>query len=295
MQPSLYSEESIPLDKSWVIRNATLDLFNGYDTGVRFLCGRYAELGSDLRSMYDASMDWMAGNPVRVGESGTILRFLKYKSWRDGLDKKFVLSGTLRDRKVADDPSIVDYSMQELLGLDGGTSQWASAAVLTDGFRRIEEDVPEPPYKLRLTYKALKTWTKKRNEGGEWHAQYDPTIRRQAEAFVDLLTRGETNFFPRHAEDYCFARAFDIVDREYGETFWGHMRNHEVDRIAGMERALEQSEGGMVVDSPDHRIAQAIAMRQVYLGREPRIKDMSVVNKSWPQFPKFLERCMHPK
>ncbi len=90
------------------------------------------------------------------------------------------------------------------------------------------------------------------------------------------------NFVPEQAEDYCFSRAFGIVTTEFGEKTWPSFKGHESDRIQEMDIALQQKE----VTSKDHRVVQAIAMLK---GNEVLIKYLDSVNKSWPQFWKFLE------
>lgn len=90
-------------------------------------------------------------------------------------------------------------------------------------------------------------------------------------------------FTPEQAEDYCFARAFDLMTSAEGEARWPSLRQHESDRIAGMEEALAQHE----VTSADHRVVQAVAMRK---GSEASFAHPECVTKSWPQFWKLLER-----
>lgn len=275
----------VPVYKSWLNRVGTLDMINDYDTTLRILGSTYDQLGGDMRSLYHATDDWLSGKKqIHVGESGTLTRFLKFYCWKNGIEKEFVMEGTLKDRKMTDDPSIVGYSQTELMKLDGHTTQWASAAVIAGDKQRMEY----APYKLRLTYSAVKHWEDVRSKNRDWKMRYDPTIIRQTMSFIDMLETGKMGFVPVHSEDYCLARAFDMITPEQGESRWPQLRGHEVDRIAGMEKALKQMKEGLYIDSPDHRIAQAIAMRQTSEGKPVRIKDMSVVNKSWPQFPKML-------
>ena len=89
-----------------------------------------------------------------VGESGTLYRFLKFLSWKNKSKKEFILRGTLKDREICDDPAILDYAPAQLLKLDNGTSQWASASYLFKN--RVE--VSNPPPKLQMTYDAAKQY-----------------------------------------------------------------------------------------------------------------------------------------
>ncbi|MBI2547136.1 MAG: hypothetical protein HYW23_01680 [Candidatus Aenigmarchaeota archaeon] len=89
-------------------------------------------------------------------------------------------------------------------------------------------------------------------------------------------------FNPQHAEDYCFARAFGIMNAQEGAMRWPSLRGHESDRIDEMEDALRQEE----VTSKDHRVVQSLAMQK---RGNVKIKYPDSVKKSWPQFWKFLE------
>jgi len=272
----------IPLDKSWVIRMGVLDLLNNYEDTIKFL--EQKELNDDLQVLYRALIAWKSGKTIDVGESGTIYRFLRFASWKLGVKKVFILQGTLRNRKICNNSKIVNYSQKELLKLDNGTSQWASAAVLLGDAERLDN----PPYKLRLTYKAVEHWKNQRAKGSCWKPRYDETILRQAEAFLELLKTRKISFAPRQAEDYCFARAFEIIGKEEGESRWPSLHSHESDRIEEMEKMLSYVDQGIEIDSVDHRIIQAVAMRQKFKGKNIKIKNPKYVNKSWPQFWRFL-------
>ncbi len=226
----------------------------------------------------------MSDEPVDVGESGTLYRFLKFASWKKELNKKFILHGSLKKRKICDNPEIVSYPLKELLKLDNRTSQWASAAVLLGS----EERVDNPPYKLKLTYEAVEHWQQQRDKARCWELRYDETILRQAEAFLELLNTGKTEFIPKQAEDYCFARTLGIVTKEEGESRWPSLRSHESDRILEMEGALDNADHGVEITSKDHRVVQAVAMHRKAKGKEIKVKYPLSVNKSWPQFWKFL-------
>ena len=262
----------IPLDKSWIIRLGVLDLVNGYNDCIKFL--EKNELSEDLQALYRASIQWNSGGAIDVGESGTLYRFLKFAAWKRGLDKRFIVRGTLKDREICDNPQIVDWPVEKLLTLDNGTSQWASAAVLMGN----NEKISDPPYKLQVTYDVVEHWKNARNKGQMWESRFDGTIMAQASAYLQWLKNGKMDFKPRQVEDYCFAKAFGISAEK-----WPSLRGHESDRIADMELAMEQEE----VTSKDHRVVQAIAM----LKKNVKIRYPSCVNKSWPQFWKFLKNA----
>ncbi|MEK6859206.1 MAG: hypothetical protein AABX54_00170 [Nanoarchaeota archaeon] len=277
MEQDLIERGYIPLDKSWMIRMGVLDLVNGYGDSIKFLKLHYDELCSDLQALYPASIQWKNGEVVDVKESGTLFRFLKFASWKFEIDVKFKVSGTLRGRKVCNDASIINLPLERLLILDNGTSQWASASVIMGNPERIAN----PPYKLQLTYDAILHWKTLRNKGECWKPKFDETILAQASAYIQWLKDGKMDFVPLQAEDYCFARAFNIINAEQGEKRWPSLRGHESDRISEMEKALQEKE----VSSKDHRIVQAVVMLR-------KSKDGIIypecVKKSWPQFWRFF-------
>jgi len=276
----------IPLDKSWMIRVGVLDIINGYTDITAFLESQDS-LSDDLKALYRVSENWNSNNPLDVGESATLYRFLKFASWKLGKDKKFILRGTLKDRKICNNPEIINWSLKELLTLDNGTSQWASASVLLGN----QEKIANPPYKLQLTYDAVKHWKERRACKKCWLPRYDKTIERQAEAFLQLMKTGKTNFVPKHSEDYCFARAFDLITPEEGEEKFPSLRNHETDRIKEMEKALRQVERDNIISSKDHRVTWAVAARQISLKKDYTIKYPSALNKSFPKCLDFLDYC----
>jgi hypothetical protein len=282
MRYDLIEKGYIPLDKSWMIRVGVLDLINKYDDCINFLEQHYDELSDDLQALNRASIQWTSGKPIDVGESGTLYRFLKFASWKLNRKDEFIVRESLKNRQICDNPEIVDWSLEQLLTLDNGTSQWASASVLMGNQERISN----PPYKLQLTYDALDHWKNARDNGKRWDPRYDETILAQASAYLQYVHEGRMDFVPKQPEDYCFARAFGIITPEDGEKRWPSLRRHESDRIVGMEEALQQKE----ITSRDHRILQSVAM----LKRDKiTIKYPNSVSKSWPQFWKFLSDSLH--
>lgn len=104
----------------------------------------------------------------------------------------------------------------------------------------------------------------------------------QAFAYINWRKNRKINFTPQQAEDYCFARAFGLITAEEGEKIWPSLRGHESDRINEMEQSLNQDK----ITSTDHRIIQAVSMLK---GNSVKIKYPNAVNKSWPQFWRFLD------
>lgn len=263
----------VPYDKSWMIRMGVLDMLHGYDDINRLLDAEQ-HLGTDLQALNRATKQWREGDEIDVGESGTLYRFLQFAAWKVGREVRFIKRGTLVDRPITSDPTIVSLSIDELLQLDNGTSQWASIAALTGN---TEPRLASPPYKLQKTYEAIDHWQAARHRGERWEVRRDETSARQAGAYIEWRQTGTIDFTPEQAEDYCFARAFDLITATEGEARWPSLRQHESDRIAEMEEALTQD----AVTSVDHRVVQAVAMRK---GDDVSFLHPECVAKSWPQF-----------
>ena len=149
----------IPLDKYWTIRMGVLDIIHGYPDMKKFL-DKEENLGGDIQALHRASEVWNTTKSVDVGESGTLYRFLQFISWKQDLNKKIIKRGTLKHRKVCNDPEIVNWNLNQLLELDGGTSQWASSAILLGN----KEKIKNPPYFIKKTYEALKHWKERRKK-----------------------------------------------------------------------------------------------------------------------------------
>lgn len=275
--------EFIPLDKSWLTRVGVLDIINGYDDIEKFL-NKQTDLNSDLLALKNASNMWNTEMSINVGESATLYRLLQFASWKLGLNKKFIKEDTLKDRMITNDPSIINLNTKELLKLDNGTTQWATASVIAGNKERISN----PPNKLQQTYDAVDHWNKQRELGLVWEPHYDETIQKQAEVFLDLLNGKKIIFTPVCSDDYCFARVFDYITKENGEKNWPSLRGHETDRIEEMEKAIRETERSEVITSLDHRVIQALAMWCKVYNKKLSFLYKDKVNKSWPKFWNFI-------
>ncbi|MDP3763811.1 MAG: hypothetical protein Q8Q92_04195 [bacterium] len=283
----MINKKYIPLDKYWIIRMGVLDLINGYDDIEKFL-NKQRNLGGDLLALKKVSKVWKTNKPVDVGESGTLFRFLQFTSWKLGLKRKFIKRGTLLHRKVYNNPEIIHWDLKKLLILDGRTSQWASAAVLLGSTKKIKK----APYFLQKTIEARKHWQKQRKKGKRWEVLHDEILFKQAKYYLSVLNSKRSTFIPTNPDDYCFARAFGIVSRKYGEKHWPMLKYHESNRLKEMEVALSQAQKDKVITSKDHRVIQAIAMLYKTKGERVRFKYPKSVNKSWPQFWDFLAQLV---
>jgi len=280
-------KDYIPLDKSWMIRMGVLDVLNNYFDIISFLHTQREDfLGDDLKALREACRAWNSNYSIDIGESGTLYRFLQFASWKSDLKKEFIKKGTLKDRPICNDPSIVKLPLEELLKLDDGTSQWASASVLSGNSQRLED----VPYKLKLSYEAVDHWNSQRNQDKVWEPKHDKTIEYQALSFMELASLGKMlPFFPSHSEDYCFARAFGWTLKEEGAKRFPSLKGHESNRLEYMENYLDKLNSGEEIDSKDHRVIQSIAMLAKSQKKDVNFTHPESVNKSWPQFWDFLK------
>lgn len=292
--PSEIAEFLPVFDKSWVIRLGLLDVMAGNTTTADSLdyTARSKPIGEDLQALARVSRQWLAGEDLDVGESGTIYRFFKFASWMeaaanpDAPTRTFKKSGSLITRDITDDPSIINMPIEELLLLDGGTTQWASVAVLlrapVPGARQMSS---EPKYQLSLDAKSH--WLRARIFNTDCEFYSDSTINNQAKAFVEAIKFARFEFTPMQAEDYCIARAYGLITSAEGDRLWPKLRKHESDRIESMELAIEQATTGKTITVNDHRVVQAVAMR--FGLPRARFKYPDCVAKSWPEFWEFRQ------
>jgi len=282
-----------PIDKSWTIRMGFLDLAKGYKDIHEFLENEEI-LSDDLKALKRVCEKWDTSEPLDVGESGTLYRILRFYFWKKGENREFILRGTLKNRNICDNPEIVKWPLERLKDekLDKNTSQWQSAAILSafvfnEDIKKIEN--PDP--KVQLTYDGKDHWKQRRDANTGWSPRYDSTIASQINAYVKFLETGEMNFKPKHSEDYCFARAFNLITQEEGKEIFPSLEGHETNRIIEMEKALIDADDEGILNSKDHRVVQAIVMKYAAKKTELKVMHKNAVNKSWPEFPDFMEYC----
>ncbi len=294
----------IPYHKSLIIRMGILDLINTHHSChcLDFLTNNLHNLPDDLIVLRNVLLKWESENEINIGESGTIYRFLKFYCWKKGIKKRFILEGTLKNRDICDDPNIVNMPVSKLLELDNNTQQWASASVLVNSSLNpdtpIEKliDVPIHLYtyqdlypKLFLTIDCKKEWEKMLclDELALFTSYnklsvFDPNIERQALSYVLYRLGGRMDLAALSAEDYCLARAFGKISVDDAKSEFKSLRGHESNRLEEMEKALASD----VILSKDHRVVQAMVMKN---NSAWDVEYPQAVNKSWPQFWKFME------
>lgn len=260
------------------MRLGFLDIINNTKFFIPKIKGR-TDLGDDLKVMIKISKEWETKNEHNIGEAGALFRLLQFVSWKFKLNKTFIKERTLKDRQICNNPEIVNWPIKRLLELDNNTPQWASAAILTGNIEPTPDD-----YFLNLSKEALENYNKRKCE-----LRLDDTISNQANAFIEILKKNKTNFKPRQQDDYCFSRAFNIINKEEGEKRWPELKGHESNRLEEMEIQLNNLKNNKPITSNDHRVVQAISMLALKLKKEIKILNPKSVSKSWPQFWKFLE------
>ena len=289
----LIAKKLIPLDKSWTIRMGVLDILEGRDDTRMFLATHLAagnRLSDDVEALYVASSQWKSEeSKIYVGESGTLYRALQFADWLMEGGREFITEGTLTERRktMTQDPKIVTYPLERLLELDDETTQWATAALLCGRKEKIDTGKD----KLLLTYEAVDHWNQKVDEGAMWDIRYDDTIACQAAAFLYAKKTGKVVFDARQPEDYCFARAFGIINTEGVPEYrkkWSSLAGHESNRFDEMEKALQQYEAGEIVSTRDHRVVQAVAMLADVNGKKVEFETPGAVSKSCPEFWDFM-------
>ncbi|MEI6396948.1 MAG: hypothetical protein WCO48_02675 [Candidatus Taylorbacteria bacterium] len=291
MEKELIKNGLIPISKYWSMRLGFLDILNDTQLFIPLIEGR-EDIGDDLRAMIRISHEWKNKKEINVGEGGALFRYLQFASWKYGLEKTFIKENTLKKRLKCDDPKIVDWPIKKLLELDNNTPQWASASILTGNKELAPND-----YFLNMSKEAVRHYENAKKAGSLCELRHDDTILHQAIAFVDLLKNGKIDYTPIQQDEYCFARAFGLIDRVEGEKRWPELRGHESNRLEEMEEMLTKLTAGKEIDSKDHRVVQAVAMLAIYKKIKATFKYPSCVSKSWPQFWRFLEDtiCPHPQ
>jgi len=270
-----------------------LDRTKGYSDIGKFLDGQ-ENLCDDLKALKRVCEKWNTKEPLDVGESGTLYRFLKFYFWKKGEEREFILRGSLKKRKICDNPSIINWPLENLKDkeLDEGTSQWQSASVLSSFvFNEDIKIIENPDPKLQLTYDAVRQWKEKRDSGSGWNPRADSTIAKQAKAYVKFLETGEMKFEIQCSEEYPFARAFNLILPEEGQKRFPSLLGHESNRILEMENMLEEAKEYDSIGSKDHRVIQAVVMKYAAKRVQLDVKHKNAVNKSWPKFWDFMSYC----
>jgi len=272
----------IPLSKYWSMRLGFLDILNNTSYFIPLIENHKDIMGDDLKVLIRISKEWTTSNTHNMGEAGALFRLLQFTSWKFNLTKLFFKEKTLSDRDICNNPKIVTWPLTKLVTLDNNTPQWASASILTGNKEKVPDD-----YFLNLSKEALDHYNQVKSINSICEVRLDETILLQAQAFINLL-KGKSNFQPKHQDDYCFARAFNLISKKAGEKRWPDLKGHESNRLEEMEKQLSNFSNGAVIDSSDHRVVQSIALLGLLKKQKLSFSFPDCVSKSWPQFGEFL-------
>lgn len=280
-------EQFIPLDKSQVNRLLALDELEGFSDGAAALQAQPEPLPDDILAFLRSLEQYRDNEPVEVGEGGAVYRSLLYRSLLFEEPRTFVKSGTLRTRPVYEAQDMITMPFRQLLSLDGGTSQYASARLIWDKEGVIEPGLIRTKYKLQLTADAIVHWYQQREAGHLWQPQQDQTIAGQAAAYLHCLHSSEMDFYPVQAEDFCFAFVYNKTTIKNARRHWRQLAGHESNRFESTTEAITEAVDGKLVTSSDHRVVQAVALR--FGLPRTRFLHPESVTKSWPLFWEFKE------
>jgi len=294
-----------PLDKSWLITLGILDLINDRQQNIiNFLDSQDpSTLGTDLRALKGIAEAWpnRFTQALDPGESGRLYRTVKWYYWQNNLDLELPTSETLTARRarITNNPAIIHWSPEQLLALDNNTTQWATTQYIfspRDQRRKVaprfhhgKKLVRSADFKLRVGYGATEHFDSKKEKGEKWQARIDQTIFNQYVAFIECLRTGTMCYAGEQAEDYCFERAFDLVDEKEGRLIYPSVGGHETDRFKEMERVITIADKTGVIDSKDHRVVQAMVMRATAKGLSYTLANPGALNKTQPKFLEFVD------
>lgn len=271
----------MPWHKSLIIRFVFQDVTHGkIERSIKWLEDNYGSLGDDLQATLRTLQQFKAGKDLDVGESGTLLRFWRYYLLSIGDTRRIIVRGTARKRQFYAGEDVIDMDTEELLALDDGTSQWASIAALCG---RIERPVGELPGHLELTFNAIKLWQDAKFYQEMWPARKDRYIIEMVEAWLEWRRTGIMKLKVDNAEKVFLAAMFGLITAEEAHQQFPQMIHHESNRIKAIKRYRHW--WWLIVGSRDHRIVQGLAMR----GRRRWFLHRHCVNKTWPQFWRFME------
>lgn len=270
-------EECLPVEKSWYGNLGFLALLDENPLVIDSVRSYGGLLPDDVRHMVSSSEQILSGDrEVYVGEGGAWARKLTYANAKYDWGLTLIKDGTLVGRPDEFTPDLVYASVDELRTLNKGSSQLASAAVLTGSTDQVPDDAS---YHLRMAYEARDFWeTWPKDE--LLTLRRDSTLRRQTLAALNYMRTGVMDFEPIQAEDYAFARVFGIMNADDAVGLgWYNLAGHESNRFETTEHAVQLASLGRPVPYADHRILQPLRFKY---GFDVRFDHVEAINKSWP-------------
>lgn len=273
-----------PIDKTDLIDKGMLDLVHGRAQDTIDLVNSYPreKIGDDIYYLGVSLQDLLDGRPLHINESAKLKRSYKMYGWKTGAKIEFIEEGSLKNRKICDNPEIANWSQRELLNIPRDeTTQFASMAVIMGDRERLLD----APYKLKVAYDAVDHWEKRRAMNLMWVPMYDQTILSELVSNIEKLKYGKTNFRYVHSENYMRARCLGIMGPKDAEK---KLQNQESPRIDETEKMIEEVYSGKEITSKDHRVVFNGVFLQLENGMEVKVRYKSAVNKTFPQFWKYV-------
>lgn len=281
-------EQCLPVEKSWYGNLAFQALIEGNSLVIKSIQSYGLLLPRDVINVCNSSEQILRGETeIYVGEGGAWARKLAYGNAKFGWGLTIVKDGTLVGRPDEFKPEMVDASVDELRRLNKGSSQLASAAVLTGSTDAMPDDAS---YHLQMAYEARDFWA-------DWPKDQliplrrDRTLRRQTLSALGYMMTGEIDFIPIQVEDYPFARVFGVMTAaDAVARGWGNLEGHESSRLITTDEAIEMVEQGVSVPFADHRLLQPLRFKY---GADARFDHVEAISKSWPliQFNRAVALC----
>jgi hypothetical protein len=270
-------EVLLPPEKSWYANLGYQALIAGSSLVVDSLRSYGVLLSRDTIDMCVSSEQILRGETeIQVGEGGAWARRLTYGNAKYGWGLTIVKGGTLVDRPDDFTPDMVDAPISELRKLNKGSSQLASAAVLSGNDEPLPNDAP---YHLRMAYEARDFWDQCPKDQ-LLPLRRDATLRRHTLAWLGWRMTNEFILELIQPEDYAIARVFGTTTPEEAEKLgWGSLEGHESSRFLSVDDSIDLVAQGLPVPYADHRILQALRFRH---GWTPRFKHVKAIGKSWP-------------
>lgn len=249
--------------------------------------------GEDIAAAINVSRQLKTGGILDPGDSRTLLIMLRMLLWSTKTTRKVCLSPMQVARQVEDDPEIATWTLEKMLTLSNGTTQFASAAILLQNRKPDEIEAlirllpPEKRPMIQLT-KTIKTaWLKNHTQNNPFSLeQLEPeaVLQRQARHYYSEQMSGtKIPYHATHSEEAIYAVLHGDMLLEEAAARFPMLRSHETDRIAEIEKVL----CGDVVDSIDHRIVQAALLTNTVAHWTSRSE--KAVRKTWPDFFEFLQ------
>jgi hypothetical protein len=247
----------------------------------------------DLGAARLASEAWLSGSrEIPVGKSRTLNIMLRALDLTEGGHRTFLKDEELAKRRVSEREDILFLPAQQLLALEGGTTQWLSAVYqISDAKKQLElRPFMDADPKLIMTVESDAEWKGREHMQLRWEPRKDQVLLAQAEAYVQFLLTGRMDFVVKEREDFAFGIFFEKFTVEEGAKRWPGLAKHESNRLISVVEAKNQVMKGQPVDSEDHRVIQASMMFAQAHGIEVNILHPDSVSKSWPrkQFEGFL-------